>query len=145
MKPVVTWILLASTRHASVAVNHGPGKGLALLSGKEWTSQEADLPRDRAGMGHSIGGHGVSAVGQADPQKKIDADFAQAVARGVAKALKAKEFDRLIIVAGPHMLGLLRAELDHESRAVLLGEIDKDLTGQPMPAVASHVEGLIVV
>ena len=143
MKPVVTWILLANTRQVSVMVNRGPGKGLAQLNGKSLTSQEADLPRDKAGVSHSIGGPGVSAVEQADPQHKIDAAFAKSVAQWLSKERAAKEFDRLIVVAGPHMLGLLRAALSSDVQAVLIAEIAKDLSGQSVEAVTSHIDDFI--
>ena len=145
MKPIVTWILLANTRVASVLVNRGPGKGLAVLDGVAVRSEEAADPRDKAGVGHSIAGHGVSAVEQANPQNKVDAEFARRVADQMSGALDTNKFDRLIVVAGPHMLGLLRVSFDDALKATLVGEIDKDLSGQSVDAVASHIEGIIAV
>ena len=145
MKPIVTWILLANTREASVLVNRGPGKGLAVLDGVAVRSEEAADPRDKAGVGHSIAGHGVSAVEQANPQNKVDAEFARRVADQMSGALDTNKFDRLIVVAGPHMLGLLRVSFDDALKATLVGEIDKDLSGQSVDAVASHIEGIIAV
>ena len=139
MKPIVTWVVLANAREVSVLVNRGPGKGLVPVSGKGWSSEDADSPRDKAGVGHSIAGHGVSAVDQADPQAMINARFAEDVSQHLLKALTSKEFDRLIIVAAPRMLGLLRASLDHVVQAVVIGEIDKDLSDQPVDAITSHI------
>ena len=145
MKPIVTWILLANTPEASVLVNRGPGKGLAVLDGVTFRSEEAADPRDKAGVGHSIAGHSVSAVEQANPQNKVDAEFARKLADLLSGRLGANQFDRLIVVAGPHMLGCLRASFDDALKAALVGEIDKDLSGQSADAVASHIEGIIAV
>ena len=143
MKPVITWVLLANTRSASILVNRGPGKGLASRSEMNWQSGSAPNPRDRAGVGHSIAGHGVAAVEQSDPQRKMDVQFAHDVSRHLSEAIAAKELDRLIVVAGPHMLGLLRASFDDTTKAALIGEIDKDLSEQPVEAVLSHIDRFI--
>ena len=145
MKPVVTWIVLVSSRVATVLENHGPGKGLVALGGKSWHAEEAGKPRDKAGVGHSIAGPGVSAVDHSDLQLKNDTQFAQEVTRGLSQALSAKEFDRLVLVSGPHMLGLLRANLDDHLRPAIVGEIDKDLTAQPIAALEAHLGEIIVV
>ncbi|MFK7837441.1 MAG: host attachment protein [Sulfitobacter sp.] len=112
MKPIVTWVLLANARSARVFENRGPDKGLTAISGYAWTAQMPRAPRDKAGVGHSIAGPGVAAVEQPDLQKLSDAHFASEVVGHLAKAVAEKRFDRLILTAGPHMLGLLRQELD---------------------------------
>lgn len=145
MKPVVTWALLANARHAKVLENRGPGKGLVPLEAHQWEAGLPEQPRDRAGMGHSIGGPGVSAVEQADPQRKADRHFAKVVGKALTKAFLAQEFDRLILVAGPHMLGLLRDEVEEALAPVIAGEIDKDLMAQPDKSVEAHVGEIIAV
>lgn len=145
MKPVVTWVVLANARTAQVYAHHGPGKGLTPLSGQSWSAPETRLPDDKAGRGHSIGGPGVAAVEQTDPQNLNDALFAKTVIEHVAKAQRDKRFDRLILVAGPHMLGLLRANVDPALQAVHLGDVPKDLSHQPLNVVESNLGELIAV
>ena len=145
MIPVVTWMLLANARSAKVVAHHGPGKGLTAVSGQTWNAPETSIPQDRAGVGHSIAGPGVAAVGQTDPQDINDARFAKTVIEQVRTAHAEKRFDRLILIAGPHMLGLLRANLDTSLRGILLGEMPKDLSNQPLSAVEKHLGELIAV
>ena len=145
MKPVVTWIVLANARSAKVIAHHGPGKGLTPVRDQTWTAPEPSLPQDKAGVGHSIAGPGVAAVEQTDLQEINDVRFAKTVVEQVAKAHLGKQFDRLILIAGPHMLGLLRASLDTSLRAVLLGELPKDLSNQPLKSVEDHLGALIAV
>lgn len=145
MKPIVTWIVLANTREVRVLANKGPGKGLSALAGKCWQAEGADIPRDKAGVGHSIAGPGISAVDTSDPQRQSDMRFAQDVSLQLSHSFDAKEFDRLVLVAGPHMLGLLRAALHDRLKAVITNEIAKDLTAQPMDALEVHLGEVIAV
>lgn len=145
MKPIVTWVVLANARFAKVVAHRGPGKGLAPVRGQTWNSPEANAPKDKAGVGHSIAGPGMAAVEQTDPQDISDARFAKTVIDQVAKAHVEKRFDRLILIAGPRILGLLREILDTSLRAVLLGEMPKELSNQPLSAVEIHLGELIAI
>jgi protein required for attachment to host cells len=66
---------------------------------------------------------------------------AQLFARQIAAELEHERqgFDRLVLVAGPEMLGLLRAALSDSLRARVSAEVDKDLEGQPSSAVLEHL------
>ncbi len=145
MTPIVTWVLVANTRNASVLDNRGPGKGLSRVEGASFQSEQADLPRDKVGVGHSIAGYKVSAVERRNPQAKIDAEFARELSDALSRARAAGKFDRLVVAAGPHMLGLLRAAFDESLRSVLVGELAKDLSSQSPEGVASRVQGFIAV
>lgn len=144
MKPIVTWILLANARAGRVLEHTGPGKGLTPLGGQEWTADKPRAHRDKAGVGHSIAGPGVAAVEQPNLQKLNDAQFAKQLIEHLSKAFRVKKFDRLILIAGPHMLGLLRQELGAPLCAVLVGEIPKDLSLRPLSEVERHLGELIV-
>ncbi|MCV3271496.1 host attachment protein [Roseobacter sinensis] len=145
MKPIVTWIVLANAREARVLANRGPGSGLAPVPGQCWTAEDPDPPRDRAGVGHSIAGPAVSAVAQTDPHRRSSALFARKVMCALSGALAAEEFDRLVIVAGPLMLGLMRKAMDHRLKYTLIGEIDKDLSALPIAALATHLGDVMAV
>jgi protein required for attachment to host cells len=125
--------------------NLGPGKGLTALGDQNWQAPEVSFPRDKAGFGHSIGGPGVSAVAHIQPKELADSRFAKDIAQGLSKARVGKRFDRLILISGPHMMGLLRANLDAPLSAVLIGEIPKDLSAQPLSEVEIHLGELIAV
>lgn len=145
MKPVVTWVLVANARAAKVLENRGPGKGLTELRKVSFIADERARPRDRAGVGHSIAGPAVSAVDRVDEKHKVDARFAHTICDRLNKAFAAQEFDRLVLVTGPHMLGLLRDDIDKSLRRVLSGEIAKDLSGQPVDALIQHVGEVVAV
>jgi protein required for attachment to host cells len=145
MKPVVTWVVLANVRAAKVYVHRGPGNGLTAVGDQSWQAQDVPTPRDKPGIGHSIGGPGVSAVEQTSPKELADNRFAKDVAADLSIARLANRFDRLILICGPHMLGLLRANLDAPLTAALLGEIPKDLSAQSLSDIETHLGELIAV
>lgn len=145
MKPIITWIVLANARTAKVCENRGPGKGLVALDGKEWHAEEVPEPRDNAGRGHSIAGPGMAAVEQTDPQLQSSIRFVREISDHLLHAYTAGEFERLVLVSGPHMLGLLRGHLDERLLAVTVGEIAKDLSAQPPAALVDHIGEVIAV
>lgn len=135
MKPLKTWILFANARAMHVLCLDGPGKALTTVANKRWQAEPAVEFSDRAGMGHSARGSGVSAVDQGDPQQHADEKFAKKVVAALLEDLKGADYARLVVVAGPHMLGLLRKAMPDEMRAVLVAEIDKDLSAASMDTV----------
>jgi len=50
-----------------------------------------------------------------------------------------KEFDRLVVMAGPGFLGLLREALPDHVRESVAAEVPKDLVHEPLEAVKSHL------
>jgi protein required for attachment to host cells len=128
MKPVVTWVLLANAEIAYVVVNSGPGKGFVKPNGKTWRAMPPVGYADDAGLGHSIAGPSQAAKTRRDPNALAEARFASEVAQRLADFYRRAAFDRLILVAAPHMLGELRSALKGAVKDSLLVEIDKDLT-----------------
>lgn len=68
----------------------------------------------------------------ADPQttaEEVEADrFARDVATMLREGLNARRYERLVIVAAPRFLGVLRQLLDREVARHVIGEIAKELT-----------------
>lgn len=145
MKPVITWIVLANTREASVLENRGASKGLVPLAGKCWEAEDVSVPRDRPGVGHSIAGPAVSAVEQTDRKHQSGAVFASEIARELSHNLADKQFDRLVLVAGPLMLGLMRKALNEQVKKTLIGEIAKDLTALSTDALETHLGEIMAI
>lgn len=145
MKPVVTWVVLANARTIRVLAHRRTGKGLAAMARQMWHAPDVSLPNDKAGVGRSIAGPGVSAVQQTDPKEVNDWMFAKEVTDQLVKAHQSKAFDRLVLVLGPHMLGLLCANMGTALHAILLGEIPKDLSMQPIADVETHLGELLAI
>lgn len=89
---------------------------------------------DAPGLSFSSMGQGRSAYQEADPHQEIEDRFAAESAAALAKAVAENDGD-VIVVAPPDTLGVLRRHYDRATQERLLAEIDKDLTGHPVPEI----------
>jgi protein required for attachment to host cells len=102
--------------------------------GKRDSDLETDRPGRRfGGVSHGNGGveghhHGVT--GEKSTVQHELTLFAKEVARRIENDRARNQFDRLVLVAGPKMLGLLRQSLSSPTQAMLVGEIPKDILRQ---------------
>ncbi len=76
--------------------------------------------------------------GAQSPRQHETELFASRIAREIERGFQAQEFERLIIMAGPPLLGVLRAALEPLPRCPTW-EIGKDLVRQPLEAISEHL------
>ena len=145
MKPTRTWIIVANARQARILEHRGAGLGVHVVSGGELKAEEATKYSDKPGIGHSIAGPATNAMDRASTQDLADIAFAKEVCTNLAKAQAEDRYDRLVIFAGPHMLGLLRKVRQIEIEEVLLKEIDKDLTNLSVDQIETHLQDVLFV
>ena len=145
MKPIITWVVVGNARTISVLAHQGSGNGLTAVADQQWHAPEIAASKDRAGVGHSIAGPGIAAVEQTDSKLVHDTRFAKEAVSHLSAAYLSKKFDRLIVVAGPYMLGLLRENLDAPLREALIGDIPKDLSAQSLTDIETHLGELMAV
>jgi protein required for attachment to host cells len=102
--------------------------------------KDKDMETDREGrrFGGAAGHHhGVN--GERSSERHEMTHFAREVAQKIEADRVAHRFDRLVLVAGPRMLGLLREELPQSCRDMLAAEIAKDLTDQTPATIGNAV------
>lgn len=130
--PVQTWILLASGKGARILVNDGIGHGLKPADSAAFTREpkrDRDIYSDRPGRVHDRIGPARHAAerptsgGEQDRRKFVDK-----IVGHLHKSCLAGKFDRLILVAEPSLLGLLRPALSPAVAGLVVGEIPKDLS-----------------
>lgn len=118
----------------------GPWTQRGSLHNEAAGMKDIDLETDREGrrFGGTAGHHhGVN--GERSTERHELTSFAREVAQNIEAARVAHEFDRLVIVAGPRMLGLLREELPQPCREALAAEVAKDLSAQDVAALRDAV------
>jgi len=81
--------------------------------------------------------HGTG--GERRPRKHEAVVFAQQIARELARAREAGEYERLVVMAGPAFLGLLREAMPRAVRSTVVAEVPKDLIHQGPSAIQSHL------
>lgn len=146
MKPVRTLILIADDVTARFVVNEGVGKGLreeCVLSVSQFAQDQVSFEdRPGRGSGGAGGRHGYETGATADDMGR--ARFARHVSEALDQEWRALSPDRLILVAPPKMLGVLRGALGPEPRAALLADLAKDLVKVSLVELAGHLEPVIV-
>ena len=128
----VTWLLVADAAKAEIfqptAVDGGIHTVYAAeseLARKKNAASTTDRP-GRFNDGKQAGSHaaGPSSEPQAHEQERFLAD----VIEGLNAAAKADAFDRLIVVAPPKVLGILRGGIHKTVADRIVGVVAKDLT-----------------
>ena len=124
------WVVVADQSKArifTVADPHGALLSVSELEHPEARDREQSLTSDRPGRSFDSKGQGRHAMGSAvEPGKQETIRFAKQVVDHVQSAYNAGRCDRLLLVAGTHILGLLRENLK-TSFGMKISEIEKNL------------------
>jgi protein required for attachment to host cells len=148
MKSVRTWILIADAGRARVLENLGPGKATSLVDG---LASEANLPstthpivtdrQPRSMESSNPARHPIEP--KTDPREKLKRSYLEMLAGDLDKRLADGDFDRLVVVAPPHALGVLRSAFSERVKSVVSGELAKDLTKTPDEELGPHLEDYV--
>jgi protein required for attachment to host cells len=142
----VTWIMVANASQAKLFANLGPKKGLRLvkeLEHPESREKTSNLVSDRPGS-HPGPGSGFGSFAQATDPKEHEAErFAQELSRELEDGRVNNAYERLIVVASAHFMGLLNNRLSPHVRSKVSESIEKDYTRLPMKELAGHLESYV--
>ncbi len=145
MKPTITWIVMADARTVRIAVNEGPGKGIYGYSTQGLEPPKITELSDAPGVVNAAVGPNRGSIFEPDLKGQAAAAFAGEITQYLDTALRDKQFDRLVLVASPAMLGLLRRKLSGPLKSALRADIPKDLTHLPLDALPAHLSDVMVV
>jgi protein required for attachment to host cells len=98
-------------------------------------AKTAELGSDRPGRSFNSKGHSRSAYQTTDFHQAEENGFAKA-ATATSNALAMQSAHNFIVVAAPHVLGVMRKHYDDDLRKRLIGEIDKDYAARSAADVA---------
>jgi protein required for attachment to host cells len=128
MAMAVTRVLVAHDAGARWFDNRGPGKGLiprGAVDFEDGRRHHGELEADRPGS--AGGGRRHSYAPSRDAKDTACAHFAKELAADLAREFRAGDFARLVLVAPPRFLGVLKSALDPQLARVLLATVAKDL------------------
>ncbi len=138
-----TWVLVADGEKALFLVNDGDAQD-PNLNVRRIEAQDNPPTRDQAAnrpghVGESArpGGH---TYGDTDWHEFEKDRFATEVADILYRQAHRGAFDRLVIVAGPAVLGTLRGALHSEVSGKVVAEISKTLTNHPIDRIEALVK-----
>jgi protein required for attachment to host cells/uncharacterized membrane protein YsdA (DUF1294 family) len=118
--PAGTWVVVAD----------GTGARLLENIGKQGVSLRQKTMLSPVDLDHE-GPSGVAPPEQTGQQTN-EATFAKQLAHRLNAGALQHEYEHLVLVADPQTLGQIRPQLHQETRARLVGELAKTLTGAPL-------------
>ncbi|HEY6640824.1 host attachment protein [Povalibacter sp.] len=122
----------------------GPLTGRGSIQNGAAGLKDSDLETDRPGRRHNgvtgvMHGHSHGVTGEKSTERHDVELFAKAVAQRIDADRNKNDFDKLLLIAPPRMLGLLRQSLSTHARALLAGEVSKDLIRQEDEAILKFI------
>lgn len=144
-----TWILIAHRSGARLFENRGPGKGIELLQNFDNPAgklKNRELETDKSGRhaeGRSPNRHGYGH--DQEPTMHIAELFAKQLAGVLEQGRVDQRFDRLVLVAEPKFLGLLRDSMTDSTTNLVTKALDKDLGGIEARDLPRHLEHVVYV
>jgi protein required for attachment to host cells len=132
------WVFVGDGRKALLLRNEGDPD---LLDLRRIEVREDDNPPSREQGSDGPGRSGVnigprSAIDTTDWHALEEERFAAAVAQRLNGAAEEGQFEHIVIVAPPKVLGELRQQFSKKLQGKILAEIDKDLTHHTFPEIA---------
>jgi protein required for attachment to host cells len=144
MMATVTWVLVSNAAEARLFRNEGCDTGLHLL--QDWTHPDSrkhqdDLVTDAGGRVQQSFAAGArpGIEWQTSPKETEMLCFASELATYLGAARKQNVFQHLVLVASPHILGLLREKLDAPTSAMVSGTLSKDYTSAGVDELTKHL------
>jgi protein required for attachment to host cells len=139
-----TWVVAADHARARVFQTESSSAPLVeidTLVHAEGRMHDRDITSDLPGKVKNPGGHGGGhAFEQETDPKKHEADvFAGEIVHYLGEAHNANRFDRLIVIAEPSVLGLIRQHMPNPLNALVSLELDKNLAGMTAAEIRDHL------
>jgi protein required for attachment to host cells len=124
------WIIVADSTRARL-FRHEPGQHIHEfedLLNPDARLKEQDLVSDSAGRGLNRSRASRFAMSEPVSHRELaEKEFAHRIAQFLVKARKRGDVQKLHMVAAPRFLGLLRAGLDDDTRAIIASETRKSV------------------
>lgn len=142
---MLTWILVADEARARVFEDDGTGAALVerhSLIHAEGRQHGRDVFADRKPRTQESAGSARHAIEpHTDPEDVEAGRFARELAHLLEQARHARQFERLLLVAPPHFLGVLRRTIGDGVAALVVGSMSKDLTHEPADVIRQRIAG----
>jgi protein required for attachment to host cells len=144
-----TWFVIADATQAKIfAQAHANERWVGVDQG---TFRSPDTSHHARDLGTDRPARSIESIGKArhaiepksDARRLAAARFAKDIARFVEQKAADKSYDRLVVAAPPHMLSDLRKAFGRQAKALLVAEVDKDLTKVPLQDLPGHLESVI--
>lgn len=138
-----TLVLVTDGRKTLLFRNEGDANQIDLRTEahdeREDATSKGELATDAPGVTHQSAGYGRSTYEETDFKQLEEDRWAKSAADEINKRALANDFEALVIIAPPKTLGELRKQLHKETERRVVCEIDKEMTGRPIPEIEALV------
>lgn len=138
-----TWVLVADSSRARIFESETPSSPLVELetfAHPEGRQHDRDLTSDLPGRNADSSGVGHHAMSnETDPKKQESINFAKLIAQHLEQARTANKLHKLIIVAAPTFLGIMREQLNNQISKLITMELDKNLVQHDINDIRQHL------
>jgi len=146
----ITWVVVADGMRARILKWEGASHFVPAVKDELYSASvhgfSRDLKSDAPGRAFDTGSGARHAMQpRHDPHELEKERFDRHVAAVVNDAAARKAFDRLVLVAPPKALGVLRDALGEPARKCVIGEVHKDLVRTPPDQLADHLREVLGV
>jgi protein required for attachment to host cells len=138
-----TWIVVADNSRARIftaETSSSPLEEIEDMAHAEGRLHDREITEDLPGKIKNAGGIGGHAFEQpTDPKKHEASNFAHRIVHYLEDAHNANRFSRLLVIAEPTMLGLLRKEMPEQIKRQITFELDKSITSLNAVDIRKHL------
>jgi protein required for attachment to host cells len=137
------WIVVADAAHARIFESDELMEKMTEIESRihpESRLKIGELMSDGRGSTQARPGDARSAMDPQTDRHQVEVEkFAHELAKHLTEGSSRRAFDRLVLVAPPRFLGLLRAELTPELQRKVVAEIRRDWAQRPPHEIPSLV------
>ena len=127
------------------ASSQDPLKEKKVLVHPNTRLQKKDLTSDRQGYSFSSVGHGRKAFSKhVDPKEYEIKQFVKEINKYLKILESNNDFDQLIIIAAPKLLGTLKKELDSNIKKLITYELNKNITKLSAAEIRTYLPKYLV-
>lgn len=137
-------VLVADGRKMLFLRNHGDQNQIDLRTeahDQREDRKDHDIKTDAAGASNQSFGYGRPAMDETDFHQQEEDRWAKDAAEELRKRALANDFEALVLIAPPKILGVLRKELHKEVERRIILTLNKEMTDRPIPDIEELLVG----
>ena len=139
-----TWILSANRSSASLFESDWPGNSMRRIQDiphPQGRMQNKDIDTDKPGRVFDSFGEGRHSTSpKQEPTEHIAQQFAFDLAELLNKGRLTNAYDKLVLIAEPKFLGILRAALDKNTASLVVQSVNKELLDVKEEDLAEYLQ-----
>jgi protein required for attachment to host cells len=143
-----TWVLVANRSRASLYLHRQRRKPRVTtveeFDHPEGRLKDREIDTDKDGRSDHPDSTRRSAYQRdVEPHEHVAQLFAKKLAERLYRGRVENEYERLVLVAEPHFLGVMKGALDDVTAKLLHGTLSRDLTAERPESIAEYVRDVL--